>query len=73
MSARSIAAYRDAHPIVRSFHTGKYGFARIYDCVDLGRCIYLSEQAARRARTIAAKLSAYYEEENARLMMSEMP
>ena len=38
------------HPVVQAFHTGLWGYERVYDCVNLNRCIYKSERAAKLAR-----------------------
>lgn len=42
--------YAKRFPIRQARNTGRYGFERVYDCIDLTRCVYASKQAAGRAR-----------------------
>ena len=44
------AEYNKAYPVVQAFHTGLWGFERIYDSVNLNRCVYKTRRAAELAR-----------------------
>ena len=52
---REIEKFRSANPVRQSHHTGLWGFARVYDSLDLNRCIYASKRAAEMARSEAAQ------------------
>lgn len=45
--------FAKAHPISQAFHTGRYGWERISDCLNLARCVYSSPQQAGKARKAA--------------------
>lgn len=38
------------HPVRRAFHTGRYGYERIGDCINLNACTFNTERQAERAR-----------------------
>ncbi len=62
--------YVKRYPIRRDRNTGRYGFERVYDCVDLSRCVHASKQAAGKAR----KESYDYHEANPLLhTMRQLP
>jgi hypothetical protein len=67
-----IANFKSSHPVGQSFHTGKWGFDRVCDCLNLNRCIYSSRKAAEMARAEAAAAAACHalaeEQANARLI-----
>ena len=50
--------FKSQHPIQRSVSTGKYGFRRVCDCVDLSRFVYPTERSAQMARAEAARAYA---------------
>lgn len=45
------------YPVGQSFHTGKWGYARVLDCLDLSKCIYRTKRAAVIARNRLARRS----------------
>jgi hypothetical protein len=51
---QQIEDYKKRHPVGRSLHTGKWGFDRVGDCLNLRRCIYETEHSAKIARAKAA-------------------
>lgn len=62
--------YCKANPIRQSFHTGRYGFARVHGALDLSRCTFGSKQAAGRARRAAWLDYLAEESERAQLLAS---
>ena len=42
--------YKKRHPVNQASHTGLWGYARVYDCLDLSRCYYKTRRAAQLAR-----------------------
>lgn len=55
MKTNTIEQIKVANPVRQNFHTGRWGFQRVHDCVDLNRCIYATERAAQIARHRWAK------------------
>jgi hypothetical protein len=53
-----VEAFKKAHPVGQSFSSGKWGFERACDCLNLNRCIYDSKRAAEMARAEAANCAA---------------
>jgi len=45
------------YPVRQNHHTGKWGYARVCDCIDLNKCIYQTERAATIARNRFARMS----------------
>jgi hypothetical protein len=39
-----------AYPIVQSTHSGLWGWERVYDCVNLQRCVFHTRQSANQHR-----------------------
>lgn len=53
-----VEAFKKAHPIRQSRNSGKWGFERVCDCLNLNRCIYATKRAAEMARAEAANCAA---------------
>ena len=49
-----VAEIKKSEPVGQSSHTGKWGFERVHDCLNLNRCIYPTERSAKIARHKAA-------------------
>ena len=55
--------YKKEHPVRQSFHSGRWGFERCGDCVNLNRMVYRTKRAAQLARAREAR--AAFEEARA--------
>lgn len=53
-----IEDFKKSHPVGQSRSTGKWGFERVCDSLNLNRCIYDSPRAAEMARSLAANCAA---------------
>lgn len=42
--------YGSAHPVCQNFHTGKWGYERVLDCLNLDACRFRTLKAAKTAR-----------------------
>ena len=60
--------YKASHPIGQNFHTGKFGFERVHDCLNLNLCLYKTEHRATIARAQAA--NAYVANEQREALLS---
>ena len=62
---RSVAVQQwiNEHPVAKSFHTGKYGFERNLDGINLNACIYATRKAAEMARAHQADAARKQDEE----------
>ena len=45
------------YPVRQNHHTGKWGYKRVCNCLDLSQCIYKTERAAIIARNRFARMS----------------
>lgn len=41
------------NPVMQAFHSGGWGFERVYDYLNLNRCVYATRRAAELARSRA--------------------
>jgi len=53
-----IENYKSTHPVSHATHTGKWGYERVNGCLDLSKCVYKTERAAKLARARDAKIVA---------------
>lgn len=53
-----VEAFKKSHPVGQSRNSGKWGFERVCDCLNLNRCVYNSKRAAEMARSQAANCAA---------------
>ena len=51
-------AIMDKFPVLQNFHTGGWGWERVYDCLDLSRTVYATERACTIARNRYARAVA---------------
>ncbi len=56
-----ITEYKILLPVYQAFHSGNWGFEHVLGCLDLSRCTYETEHAAKcaRARQAAEQYDAY--------------
>jgi hypothetical protein len=52
---RVMAAFKRAHPVLQSFHSGKWGWRRVGDCLDLRSCVFDTKRGAELDRSEAAR------------------
>lgn len=50
--------FRDVHPVRMVFSTGKYGWERLGDALNLRRCIFRTRRAAEMDRALAYRVLA---------------
>ena len=52
------ADFKKQNPVGQNHHTGKWGWRRVCDCLNLSKCVFDSKRAAEMDRAAAAIAAA---------------